>query len=236
MSQRFQLTSPSKSPTKIKIRSPMKSPMRLSCHVYGDTASLAKKGIVNGSEIELDDNVTQLLLAGNQLKDFTGFPNHSRMEIVDVSDNPLQDIRGFPKLPRLRHIYVRNTPFSKSHNFRTALLLVCPSLNTINGVTVSTEERKFAATFPRECARLVRAGWCGSSSVPSDEEIVNIRRSLADKVVPGAHRSPRKNGLGKQLKLSELYEEKLEAQEAEILYLTEEIDRIEASRRRRNRH
>ena len=230
--QRFQLTSPHKSPSKAKIRSPMKSPMRLSCHVYGDTASLSKKGITNGSEIELDDNVTQLLLANNQLKDFSGFQNHSRMEIVDVSGNPLQNLRGFPKYPRLRHIYVGNTPFAKTHNFRTALVLACPSLITINGVSVSTEERKFAASFPPECAGLVRAGWCGSSSIPSDEEIVNIRRSLADRLVPGAHRSPMtKKVLGKQVKLSDLYQEKLEAQDKEILYLTEEIDRVEASRR-----
>jgi len=167
--------------------------VRLACQIVGETANMRRKGLVDGSPIELPENIKSLLLSDNHLSDFMCVPGSDSVTWLDASRNPLQSLRGFPSFRRLKTADFADTPFSKGMNYRMALILVCPTLTVIDGVGVAPEERRAASAFPPECVDLVRSGWCGSLTAPAPEDIAALRRALAGRIIPGGFRSPRRS-------------------------------------------
>ena len=191
-SSRYTLSSPARSPSRRtpKRESPAKSSSSVLWGIQGPTAALGSKGIASGTEICLPESVTRLLLYNNEIHDLAGFPDHSKLTYLDLSGNPLESIAGFPSFPELKTIKLEDTPFAKGFTYRTALLLAWPSLCMIDDTSVTAAERSFAASFPQECVALVQCGWCAAPIVPTPEEIVTIRRNLANRRPFRIPRSP----------------------------------------------
>lgn len=186
----FALSSPLKKRS-TALKSPQKSP-KLVYKIIGETANFAQSKIQDGSQVTITDRVKKVLLSDNQLTNLMGFPSSETVEYLDLSGNPITSLRGFPRLSNLKVIKLANTPLSTISHYRSALLLVAPSLTKIDNLAVTPEERKHARMFPEECRALVKAGWNGSTSIPTPEELARVRRSIADQCAPCSFRSPRK--------------------------------------------
>lgn len=180
------------SPLKKRSTVTPKGSPKLVYKIVGETANFSQCNIREGSGVVLTERVKNVLLSDNYLTDMMEFPSSEAVEYLDLSGNPIASLRGFPRLPNLKVIKLTNTPLSVISHYRTALLLVAPSLTKIDNLAVTPEERKHAKMFPQECKALVKAGWNGCALVPTAEEIARIRRNIADQCVPGSFRSPKK--------------------------------------------
>jgi hypothetical protein len=162
-----------------------------SAHLCLDTLVLNDRGIENRQlkNLPFGSEVKTVLLRENLIESFAGMPSSATLENLDLSGNPLLNLRGFPHFPHLISISVWNTPFGKCSSHRLALLLVCPSLRKINGIGVSPQEKRHAEAFPSDCINLVRAGWTGASTIPSEAQLRIIRRQLTDQWSPARKHS-----------------------------------------------
>jgi hypothetical protein len=159
---------------------------KFSAHLFLDTLILNSHNIKNPhlKNLPLGSEVKILLLRDNLIDSFLGMPSSNTLENLDLSGNPLLSARGFPHFPHLLSISIWDTPLSKCSNHRLVLLLVCPSLTQINEISISSEEKRTAKSFPKECRNFVRAGWIGAPSIPSEQDLGRIQRQLTDQWSP----------------------------------------------------
>jgi hypothetical protein len=128
------------------------------------------------------DPVKGIVLSGNPINSFLGFPPIPTLTTLEMENTHIQDFRRFPVLKSLESISLRGSPVMSHPHARTALLIVAaPSLRTIDGEVVTGFERQFAAMYPPECAAMIRAGWMPTVRPPKRDEIEAINRTIVER-------------------------------------------------------
>jgi hypothetical protein len=198
----------------------------LRCRIFG--------GVLNGRNLSLDscgfvpvEPVHQVILSGNPIISFFGFPPIPTLTRLEMDDTEIQDFRNFPLLKNLEVISLRNTPVMANPHARTALIIICaPCLRVVNHEVITSFERKFANMYPPECAAMIRAGWMPTVPPPRKEELAAINMAYAEKRAPKilAKVLPRKKAEQKVRLHSDVIIEAQQKQDDELRALEQEID------------
>jgi hypothetical protein len=102
--------------------------------------------IASFTSVEIPSNASGLDFTGNLLIDFEGLQPTKHLQTLIVDSNPLLSFRGFPDQPLITFSAI-DTPLSELPNFRhLALVAIGTQLRTLNGVTVTAQERADCAT------------------------------------------------------------------------------------------
>lgn len=129
-------------------------------------------------QVEIYDFTTDLILSNNPLSSLDGCPQLESLQTLDLVNTNIATLRGFPPLPNLTSINVQGTPFSKNVTYRTALLILYPTLKFIDGSLVRNSERNYAENYGPKVATLVRNGWIPSIKPPNNREADELLISL----------------------------------------------------------
>jgi hypothetical protein len=154
--------------------------------------SVHKSGlsIRSGIDIQIPQGTISANFSDNLLIDFLGIEGVQSLETLLLDGNPIVSFRGFPEFPSLRSLSLANTPISLLSNFR-ALAVACagPTLVRLNGIDVSAGDQSAANAYgPRESVvNLLRRGWLPRKPInlfPTSRPALSVR--TPQKEVPRA--------------------------------------------------
>ena len=145
---------------------------------YHETIVHVDQELLSFTDLKIDPKTKYLDVQHNCLVDFKGLPSLQMLEELNCSYNDIQNLYCFPPLPKLKKIECAHTPFSATECYRIALLLICPSLHSIDKEMVKTCERRVAKEFNSECVHLLRSGWILRYPPPTRDQIIGIKRKL----------------------------------------------------------
>ena len=190
----------------------------------------AKRGLKSFDLLKIPQNAKEIDVSGNQLTDFDGLANLRDLETFNIAENKFESFLRFPHLPHLKNISVAGNPVARNQYYRTALLILCPTLHVIDGDVVRPNEHKIAKMYPPECASLLRTGWKIAYPPPKDTEVAEIKKGLMLTASP--RRSPARaptspRPLGPPLKQSEVYERELFLQELELRAVARRVHQLQ---------
>ena len=160
---------------KLSDRSERKSAI---CRTFSDVTDLSNLNVHSIKDIEMPANCYKIMLRFNPISSLEGLKQNSRIEYLDIRNTEVDDLYGAPDMANLKEILVSQTPFSRKHNYKTALLIIYPSLKRIDGELVSQAERNLAASFSEPSTLLVKNGWIPTLRPPTMGEIEQIRQEL----------------------------------------------------------
>ncbi|KAI1719570.1 leucine rich repeats (2 copies) domain-containing protein [Ditylenchus destructor] len=89
--------------------------------------------------------LTKLNISGNRLKTLKGLESSKQLEILLAGENQVRDrseIDIFANFSKLKVLDLCGCPISESETFRNRMLLLCPSLLSLNHEKIPMEERK----------------------------------------------------------------------------------------------
>lgn len=162
--------------------------------------NLSSREISSFTQFELPEITTSLNLSNNYIAEFIGFEPELRLETLILDDNPIVTFRYFPEKHNIKHFSAIRSPITLLPNFRLITLLALgDSLETINGIRITPDERAAASGqklydfFSRkalsksskdECqivrkdmSNIIRSGWIGDALPKSLE---NAKKEAED--------------------------------------------------------
>lgn len=176
----------------------------------------------------------ELMLDMNPISSFQGFPPISGLKKLSINGANFTDFRGFPTLANLEDISLKGSPVMSHSYARIALLILCPTLKTINGEAITNPERTLAKSYPSGCGLVIRSGWMPTIPPPSAEEIDSIVLKLVESKRT-AHKSSQEQA-SKQItapeervKYSDYLRRLIREQESRIENFKKEIEAIRGS-------
>lgn len=95
------------------------------------------KELKNFIELSISPTAKKLNVQYNSIINFKGLPSLLKLEELDCSNNKIRNLYRFPVLPNLKEIKISNNPFFDTEYYRISLLIVCSSLQKIDGDLVT---------------------------------------------------------------------------------------------------
>lgn len=136
------------------------------------------KELKNFIELSISPTAKKLNVQYNSIINFKGLPSLLKLEELDCSNNKIRNLYRFPVLPNLKEIKISNNPFSDTEYYRISLLIVCSSLQKIDGDLVTISERMQARELYFKCYDLLILGWILEYPIPEDDQIDMIKKEL----------------------------------------------------------
>ena len=172
---------------------------------------------------------TELVLDKNMISSFQGFPPLSTLKKLSVNGAGFTDFRFFPTLPALESISLKGSPVMSHPYARIALIILCPSLKTINDDGITNPERTLARSYPSGCQLVIRSGWMPTIPPPSADEIEGIVTRLVEEkrtvhISRQIEDAKDVNAPQARVKLSDWLQRQIREQELRIEKLTKEIE------------
>ena len=146
--------------------------------VFGDKTDYSACGLTTVSNIEIPPETKHLVLDDNPFRALDNFPNLPSLLTLSIANTGFETFRGFPVFESLTEIDIRGTPECKVPNYKSALLILIPTLKKINGDIVTSNERRLADSFNSRTPVLLRNGWQPSFRPPTEEETDRILTRL----------------------------------------------------------
>lgn len=135
----------------------------------------SNQNITNLSELGNQKCLKTLILDKTPLESLKTVPPQPFLRKITANNSSLSSYAGLSRFPQLRSISFKNTPLSNKPNFRICCTIVGSStLQEINGVKITKDERFLARQYPLITKILLENQWDLVIPPPSADEFRQI--------------------------------------------------------------
>jgi hypothetical protein len=116
----------------------------------------------------------QLSLSYVHVTSIAGLKPQPHLETFIADGSHISSLTNFIAIESVRKVSLRNTPVVQQPQFVLSVLLVCPSLTSLNGKQIPPVTRERAELYPRIGRQLVNAGWFAEFPYPTQEQLAEL--------------------------------------------------------------
>ena len=146
----------------------------LQCLKTSSCVNLEGEHIDDLSRLGQPKMMRQLNLSYVQIPSIEGLKPLPNLETFIADGSQISSLANFSAISGIRKLSLRQTPVSRDPQFALSVLLVCPSLTSLNGRQISETTRTRAERYPDTGRRLVDNGWMAEWPAPDDDKFAEL--------------------------------------------------------------